>query len=838
MTDEQDRCSLCPEQIKTGAAMTWICCDVCETWYHVRCLGMSIEEFEVIDRYHCQSCIPSAGPSTLLRKSSRKQGKINYADLVNGVVSHQSKWRVLLESNQFLPDKFERIEKAEDLTLDWLRQTGFKAPIIVPSGASRSTIKGEHSSRSPSSMEGLDMKMPPSSLTVDDVRDLVGPETPVEVMDVATQSELLDWNMRDWADYFKTEPKERVYNVISLEITGTDLAKQVQRPRIVRELDWVQNFWPESLSPTEFPKVQLYCLMSVKESFTDFHIDFAGSSVFYHILSGAKTFYFVEPTSTHLRKYAKWSSSADQSTTFFGDEVAGKCYKVDLQQGDTMFIPAGWIHAVYTPLSSVVIGGNFIHSLHVPMQYRVATIEIETNVPPKFRFPFFEKLNWFVALGCWERGHPYLATLSNTELYGIMSVTMHLYTRQQQLTGGSSKTESRKSAMAAGPVSKEERHLIRASVPAEVASFDQGGPLGLLRLLNSEVKSILESRAMEKVKQGVSSDTLATLPDSLKNLVLPTPEQEMASRSSSRSSNRRDGTGSEQDTSASESTELAKETTPKLKLKLNLKSKAMATKQPSSSGDEEGESSHGEQQVPGSTTKKILGGVTAITAEEKGSAPSLTPKPKLKLKLSTVMPPQSTQSSSQSANKRTRRASQKKKAALEDERVSAAEMDQPEDLTSDDEWDAFESQLENDLDSADSDDGELEPGTSDSEYEGSAPKRASSSSGSKARKRLGSSAGQGSTSMTYASENRVKVAPSEVFFDEDDDFLMDQDELQETTKKQKVDPGAPATKEIRSLGGLAASTPLSRAPSSNSNKKKVNGSTAKDRIKNLLMKRR
>lgn len=78
------------------------------------------------------------------------------------------------------------------------------------------------------------MKMPPSSMTVDDVRDSVGPETLVEVMDVATQSELLDWNMKDWADYFKTEPKERVYNVISLEITGTPLADQVQRPKIVR----------------------------------------------------------------------------------------------------------------------------------------------------------------------------------------------------------------------------------------------------------------------------------------------------------------------------------------------------------------------------------------------------------------------------------------------------------------------------------------------------------------------------------------------------------------------------------------------------------------------------
>ncbi|KAK3831954.1 MAG: hypothetical protein J3R72DRAFT_373090, partial [Linnemannia gamsii] len=367
---------------------TWICCDVCETWYHVRCLKMTVEEFEVIDQYHCPDCSPKAGP--ILRKSSRRQGRINYADLVNGIVSHQSKWRVLLESHQFQPDKFERIQ-GKDLTVDWLRVTGFREPIIVKQDEDGTT-------------DGLDMKMPEATLTVDDVRDLVGADTSVEVIDVATQSEQVDWNMGSWADYFKTEPKDRVYNVISLEITGTPLADKVRRPKVVRELDWIENFWPEALRPTEFPKVQLYCLMSVRDSYTDFHIDFAGSSVFYHILSGSKTFYFVEPTPTNLRKYAKWSSSADQSTTFFGEEVPGKCHKVELTQGDTMMIPAGWIHAVYTPSSSVVIGGNFVHSINIPMQYRVAEIEIETDVPPKFRFPYFEKLNWFVALGCFQRG--------------------------------------------------------------------------------------------------------------------------------------------------------------------------------------------------------------------------------------------------------------------------------------------------------------------------------------------------------------------------------------------------------------------------------------------------
>ena len=32
------------------------------------------------------------------------------------------------------------------------------------------------------------------------------------------------------------------------------------------------------------PLVQKYCLMGVKNSYTDFHVDFGGTSVWYHVL--------------------------------------------------------------------------------------------------------------------------------------------------------------------------------------------------------------------------------------------------------------------------------------------------------------------------------------------------------------------------------------------------------------------------------------------------------------------------------------------------------------------------------------------------------------------------
>ena len=61
-----------------------------------------------------------------------------------------------------------------------------------------------------------------------------------------------------------------VRNIISLEVSGTDLAERVVPPRVVREMDWVEKFWPSAKKGRghTYPKVQLYCLMGVTNAWT------------------------------------------------------------------------------------------------------------------------------------------------------------------------------------------------------------------------------------------------------------------------------------------------------------------------------------------------------------------------------------------------------------------------------------------------------------------------------------------------------------------------------------------------------------------------------------------
>ena len=91
-------------------------------------------------------------------------------------------------------------------------------------------------------------------------------------IDVATQSNVPHWNLGKWAEYWNTEPtkRDKIRNVISLEISGSELADRVLPPRIVRELDWVEKFWPSTKKGRghAYPKVQLYCLMGVGGAWT------------------------------------------------------------------------------------------------------------------------------------------------------------------------------------------------------------------------------------------------------------------------------------------------------------------------------------------------------------------------------------------------------------------------------------------------------------------------------------------------------------------------------------------------------------------------------------------
>lgn len=83
-----------------------------------------------------------------------------------------------------------------------------------------------------------------------------------------------------------------------------------------------------------------YCLMSVRGCYTDFHVDFGGTSVWYHIHQGGKVFWLIPPTAHNLELYENWLLSGKQGDIFLGDRVSD-CQRIELKQGYTFVIPSG-----------------------------------------------------------------------------------------------------------------------------------------------------------------------------------------------------------------------------------------------------------------------------------------------------------------------------------------------------------------------------------------------------------------------------------------------------------------------------------------------------------------
>jgi F-box/leucine-rich repeat protein 10/11 len=243
--------------------------------------------------------------------------------------------------------------------------------------------------------DDMDMVIP-QELTVRRVAQHYGPKNIIPVIDVKAQESSKGWTVEKWADYYESPAEQPIRNVISLECSQTPLWRLIRRPKVVRDIDLQDSVWPDNELRRS---VGFYVLMSVADSYTDFHIDFGGSSVYYHILKGKKVFFFVPPTPANLQKYQDWNDMPSQTWTWLPDITKTKeCYRVDLYPGDTMLIPAGWIHAVWTPEDSLVIGGNFLTRLHYGMQFRVADIEKANKTPPAFRYPKFQKVMWYAVL--------------------------------------------------------------------------------------------------------------------------------------------------------------------------------------------------------------------------------------------------------------------------------------------------------------------------------------------------------------------------------------------------------------------------------------------------------
>lgn len=109
-----------------------------------------------------------------------------------------------------------------------------------------------------------------------------------------------------------------------------------------------------------------------------------------------QVFLLAPPNEKNMTAYSQWSSSANQALVFLGDHLEN-CVRVVLREGDTLFLPSGWPHAVSTVKDSFVIGGNYLHPLDYGTVATVHRQEVDLGVTMKFQYPLLKSLLWFAA---------------------------------------------------------------------------------------------------------------------------------------------------------------------------------------------------------------------------------------------------------------------------------------------------------------------------------------------------------------------------------------------------------------------------------------------------------
>ncbi|EJK66427.1 hypothetical protein THAOC_12660 [Thalassiosira oceanica] len=439
-------------EMESSEADFQIQCDIptCGSWYHSHELDppLTSKTASQYKTWHCPQCVPYHGPSVqhARRNGLRKRKHIDFVKLndpssilenegssigaaesdvqdadFDGMLRSRQNKGMFTSGSDKRKGCLLQLAKHEDFNADYVSSHGFDKPVLFK--------------KTPGA---LGLKVPRSKggdFGVSTVAKLVGPYRKVQVIDSATQL-TTEYTMAEYAEYINTPRSERkrILNVITLEFSDTPLGDLVTEPSFPREVDFVRH-WPQNLdelrrklatskmqcaeTQTEEewemelqdmtdeldsirPRVSKYCLMSASGSYTDYHIDFGGTAVWYHVHTGAKIFYFIEPTKDNLNIFATWATSAFSHSArkeMLCDRITqagGKVYQVTLKAGETLFIPSGWIHAVYTPMDSLVFGGNFIHEHSLEMQLRIYKLEIRMRVDKKFKFPCYQMLLWFV----------------------------------------------------------------------------------------------------------------------------------------------------------------------------------------------------------------------------------------------------------------------------------------------------------------------------------------------------------------------------------------------------------------------------------------------------------
>ena len=123
--------------------------------------------------------------------------------------------------------------------------------------------------------------------------------------------------------------------------------------------------------------------MSQRGCWTTTHADSGGMCAWVHINSGKKLWWMWPPTADNvLRHHEALSAEKGENglEARFLLEDTGDAICFTLEAGDTIIMPPGWLHAVYTCEDTIAWSGDFAHLSTIDLSVRALRNEIRREV--------------------------------------------------------------------------------------------------------------------------------------------------------------------------------------------------------------------------------------------------------------------------------------------------------------------------------------------------------------------------------------------------------------------------------------------------------------------------
>uniref|UniRef100_F1L2Z2 Lysine-specific demethylase 7 n=1 Tax=Ascaris suum TaxID=6253 RepID=F1L2Z2_ASCSU len=204
----QQQANLFEEAMQQQANTFWIRCDLCNRWYHGKCVNVEEYESALIDEFHCGCCTVTKGPTTMKQVLLDHRYSFEDATQMNKPTQIGTKRFIeeFKKKSESIPLATEEhvitVEDGYKFAETFNRKDVWKQLYLI------------------SSVDGLGLQLPEKGFSLKNCVDVVGVNRMVDTIDVYKQH-TYQMSFGRFYELFMAKERPRLYNILSLEFSNS-----------------------------------------------------------------------------------------------------------------------------------------------------------------------------------------------------------------------------------------------------------------------------------------------------------------------------------------------------------------------------------------------------------------------------------------------------------------------------------------------------------------------------------------------------------------------------------------------------------------------------------------